>query len=166
MSARQLSDAPDSKPEASNLKRGRGKPRRAKGIAKKIMVRIDVETAEALRLEFGSLGNALFHTAEGLKALRAKGLSPLLPPKPKPVPPAPPPPATPKVSIYPENEAPELPEPLTETDWELIRSTIQRAADKAPRPHSNCKLGESDRLESALRKLEFALGRRSRGMSY
>ena len=73
---------------------------------------------------------------------------------------------------------------------ELIAQILQKAADKAPEPdhyrrtamdmapekdtgkrfrnatHPSLKPTDADRIEMALRRLEFALGRPSRGASY
>jgi len=48
----------------------RGKPRRGRGVAKVSSVRIDNDTYTVLNREFGSLGNALFYLAEGIKDFR------------------------------------------------------------------------------------------------
>jgi hypothetical protein len=121
------------------------------------MIRIDDETLNLLRAEFGTLGNALFHTAEGLSALRAKGLSPEPLAAPKPLKAYPEPPPKPK---------PEAAPALPEADWTLLQALIQDAADRAHRPHPNRALGDADRLEALLRRLEAALGRPPRGQAF
>ncbi len=116
--------------------RKRGRPRRAQGKAEKIMVRLDRETATELRLAFGSLGNALYHTAQGLRALAfsRSGLGPD--------------PAA-------DDGAPD-PSTLTEAEFGLIAKALQVCADMAP-PTA------AEAFELALRRLEFALGRPTRG---
>ncbi len=161
-------------------KRGRGKPRRnPNAVAKKIMVRLDVETAEALRQEFGSLGNALYFTAQGLRAFKLKTEAEALAalqsaeawvgPELQPLPPDP------------EDTFVRTPT-LSDADWFLVQALLQRAADFAPEPdhyrrppadldprsdprakrppsHATPAPTESDRIEAALRRLELTLGR-------
>lgn len=166
-------------------KRPRGKPRRnPKAASKKVMVRIDLETAEALRSTFGSLGNALYHTYQGIKALRRKSAATILANL-----------QAAEVWVGPELPTlledalgpPPVAPPLPDEDWILIASTLQRVADRLPEPdhhrRSPADLAaesdprdrtrrddrrippptEAERLEAALRRLEAALGRSPRG---
>lgn len=54
------------------LSRGRGKPRRGTKACKSTSVRIDPDSKRILQREFGSLGNALFYLAGGIKQFRSR----------------------------------------------------------------------------------------------
>lgn len=59
------------------LSPGRGKPRRAEGLAKNRTVRLDDDTYKLLRQEFGTLGDACFYLASGVMEFReSRGLTP------------------------------------------------------------------------------------------
>lgn len=62
----------DHKPKApmEPPKRGRGKPRRGRRLSQPTTVSIDPESFDVLRREFGSLGNALYYLATGIRDFR------------------------------------------------------------------------------------------------
>ncbi len=148
----------------------RGKPRRAEFTARVRSVRIDDEAANTLELQFGSLGNALYHIFRGVQEfqIRLPALAA----------------AANRTKSDPKQPDPALaakpvPQALSESDWYLISSTIQQQADRlnvaeipldasngSPLLRPTASMKQAEALEIALRRLEIALGRPKRGTPY